>query len=393
MRSDALYYKILGDYFARIMNAHEEGKLIGLHTVFLPPELLYALDIVPVHAETTTWMTAIFTRSGPELLAKASEMGLATEICSAHRGLAASYAIGALPRADFVLWSSLMCDNTAKSGELLMELNQCPGFFVDHPFQGSGREVEYLAGEFGDLVGFLERQAGRKMDWDRLGEIVSRANQQIELCREINELRKNRPSPFPPARFLELLTTFYLLPGQPEALEYLQVLRDDLVERVRQGRGAVAQERFRTMSLFVPPMHAIGFLANVAEELGAVSVVEPFFDLWAAGSLDPSRSLEALAKKSYMFPEMSMYGPLDERTLGAAERSAREYHVDGAIFYAHIGCRAACATVKPIRDRLAEMDIPMLTLDMDILDPTVASEADMRLKMEQFFEMLQERKE
>jgi len=46
---------------------------------------------------------------------------------------------------------------------------------------------------------------------------------------------------------------------------------------------------------------------------------------------------------------------------------------------------------KSYKDALEEIDIPMLTLDFDILDPTVAPEAEVRLKLEGFFELLEDR--
>ena len=60
-KSENLYYQMLTEYFSNIMNAKSNGKKLALHTVFIPAEILYAMDIVPMHAETTTWMTAIFT--------------------------------------------------------------------------------------------------------------------------------------------------------------------------------------------------------------------------------------------------------------------------------------------------------------------------------------------
>ena len=59
--SERLYYDMLSDYYIRIKNAREEGKFIAAHTVFFPAEILYAMDLVPMHTETTTWMISLFT--------------------------------------------------------------------------------------------------------------------------------------------------------------------------------------------------------------------------------------------------------------------------------------------------------------------------------------------
>jgi benzoyl-CoA reductase/2-hydroxyglutaryl-CoA dehydratase subunit BcrC/BadD/HgdB len=390
-KSEAMYYQMLANYYTRLLNARKDGDFVAAHTVFFPAEILYSMDIVPMHTETTTWMIALFTGDSADMLAAGAELGLASEICTPHRGLAGAFSMGALPRPDAMLWSNLVCDNTAKSGELLMEINKCPGFFIDHPFQHSKDEEKYLVGELNDMIHFLEEKSGRKMDWDRLAGIVARMDRQIELLREINELRKAVPTPFSPQGFLQLLTIDYLFPGLPEATEYLETLRDELVEKVEAGKGAVSPERFRLMSLFIPPMYLIGFLEKISQEYGAVSVTEPFFTYWGDGNLDPAKPLESVAKKSYMIPEMRMYGPLDERALEGIADCAEQYRVDGAIYYADVGCRHTCATIKLFKDVLNRQDLPVLTLDCDVVDPTITSEEDVRGKLEQFFELLEDR--
>ena len=389
--SEMLYYRMLSSYFGRISNAHAEGRPLALHTVFLPAEILYAMDIVPMHAETTTWMTTILTGESADVLAAASRMGLAPEICSAHRGLAGAYELGTLPRPDVVLWSSLMCDNTAKSGELLMEINRVPGYFLDHPFEPTRPELGYLKEELKGMISFLEQNTGRKMDWGKLGEIVERMDRQIQLTREINELRKSVPSPFPPQRFFELLMNHYLFPGQPEAIEYLEVLKAEMTALVKQGKGVLNPERFRLMSLLVPPLYSLRFLGSIPQEYGAVSVVEPLFSLWAEGRLDSSQPLESIARKLFMFPEMCMFGGMDERIVKVIVDTARDYRVDGAICYAHMGCRQGNAVIKVMKDNLNRIDVPVLIVDCDILDSTITSEEEIKNKMEQFFELLEDR--
>lgn len=390
-KSEVMYYQMLTNYFTRLLNARENGDFVAAHTVFFPAELIYAMDMVPMHSETTTWMTSLFTGECSDILEAGAELGLALEICTPHRGLAGAFALGTLPSPDVMLWSNMVCDNTAKSGELIMELCNCPGFFIDHPFKDSECEIKYLVGELEDMVYFLEEKSGRKMNWDKLAEIVARMDRQIELIRQINELRKTVPTPFHSQGFLELLTIDYLFPGQLEAIKYLETLRQELTDMVRQGIGAVPRERFRLMSLFIPPMYLMAFLEKISQEYGAVSVVEPFFTYWGEGRLDPARPLESVAKKSYMIPEMRMYGPMDERALKSIVDCAEQYKIDGAIYYADVGCRHTCATIKLFKDTLNNIDIPVLTLDCDVVDQTATSEEEVREKLEQFFELLEDR--
>jgi benzoyl-CoA reductase/2-hydroxyglutaryl-CoA dehydratase subunit BcrC/BadD/HgdB len=390
-KSEALYYEMLTSYYRRLLDAKEEDKFIAAHTVFFPAEILYAMDIVPMHTETTTWMISLFTGECSDMLAAGAELGMASEICSPHRGLAGAFSMGVLPRPDAVLWSNMVCDNTAKSGELVMEINNCPGYFLDHPFQHTKGEVDYFVGELKGMIDFLEEQSGKKMDLDRLSTIVARMDRQIELYREINELRKAVPTPFHPQGFLELLSVDYLFPGQPEAIDYLETLREEMEDAVKKGKGAVENERFRLMSFFIPPMYLMGFMEKLMNEFGAASVTEPFFTFWGEGKLDPERPLESVAEKSFMLPEMRMYGPMDGRAINSIITCAEEYKVDGAIYYADVGCRHTCATIKLFKDVLNDLDVPMLTVDCDVVDPTITSQEEIRGKLEQFFELLEDR--
>jgi benzoyl-CoA reductase/2-hydroxyglutaryl-CoA dehydratase subunit BcrC/BadD/HgdB len=391
-QSQTLYYQMLVDYYTRINNAHQEGKLIAAHTVFFPTEILYAMDIVPMHTEMTTWLIALFLKEQAELLEKGAEQGLAAEICSPHRGVAGIFALKTIPRPDVILWSNLICDNTAKSGEIMMELSNSPGFFLDNPFQDSAGEIDYLVSELEDMVNFLEEKSGRKMDLNKLSEIIERTDHEIKLYREICELRKAVPSPMSILGYLELLSADYMFPGQPEATKYLSLLRNELKEMIEQGKGSAAKERFRLMNLFIPPMHLMTSLARIFDESGAVSVAEPLFTLWSEGELDPDNPLRSVAVKSFMIPERrSMYGPLSQEALQDLTNSAGQYQVDGAIYWAFMGCRHTCATIRVIKEILNEIDVPMLTVDCDIVDPTITSEEEVRDKIAQFFELLEDR--
>jgi benzoyl-CoA reductase/2-hydroxyglutaryl-CoA dehydratase subunit BcrC/BadD/HgdB len=92
-----------------------------------------------------------------------------------------------------------------------------------------------------------------------------------------------------------------------------------------------------------------------------------------------------------MIPEVRMYGPLDDRAVKSIVDCAEQFKVDGAIYYADVGCRHTCAMVKLFKDILNEIDVPVLTVDCDIVDPTITSEEEMREKLEQFFELLEDR--
>jgi benzoyl-CoA reductase/2-hydroxyglutaryl-CoA dehydratase subunit BcrC/BadD/HgdB len=389
-RSLLLYYKMLEDYFTRIQRAHEEGRFLAAHTIFFPVEILYAMDLVPMHTELTAWMTALFTGDTDDLLAKSAEVGMAPEICSPYRVLGGALAKGALPRPDVVLWTNMICDNAGKGGDLIMHMSGCSGFFVDCPFHKSDYEQVYLKHELQDMITFLEKQSGHAIDWNKLSEYINQINKQINLYHKINELRQNVPSPFAPQDFLKLFTVDCLLAGQPEATEYLEQVYSELKEKI--GKGNVAKERFRIMNIMMPPVLLLESIAKVSTEFGAVSVADPFFCEWAEGQLDPQKPLESVIQKMEMHPVMSMYGPLDEGVLlQKVIDCVSRYRIDGAIHYAHIGCRQSASLIKLIKETLNNQGIPVLILDSDIIDVTITPEEELYGKLRQFFELLEDR--
>ena len=107
-KSDVLYYDMLQNYYKRLLQSREENKLIAAHTDFFPAEVIYAMDITPMHTEVTTWMMVLFTGEIDDILSASAELGMVPEICTPHRGISGAYATGALPSPDIMLWSNLV---------------------------------------------------------------------------------------------------------------------------------------------------------------------------------------------------------------------------------------------------------------------------------------------
>jgi benzoyl-CoA reductase/2-hydroxyglutaryl-CoA dehydratase subunit BcrC/BadD/HgdB len=391
LESHRIYYQMLADYYTRLMNAERDGDFVAAHTIFFPVEILYSMDIVPMHTELTSWMAALFSGSCAELLSSSDEVGLAQEICSPYRVLTGAIATHSVTRPDTILWSNLICDNAGKCGELVMHMADCTGFFLDCPFQKTDKENAYLKKEIENVIAFLEKQTGRKIDWNKLSENIARMDEQIELVRDINRLRQTVPSPFSPQDILKLFTVDCMFAGQPEATDYLRALRQELVEKKNRDNEAPSSERFRIMNILFPPVLLLPAIERVSLEYGVVPVADPLLCHWGEGRLDPQKPIDSILKKIEINPVMVMYGPLDENKIRSLVDCAVQYKVDGAIHYAHVGCRQSAALIKILKERLNDIDVPVLILDCDIIDTTVTPEQELCQKLEQFYELLEER--
>ncbi|MBI2876992.1 MAG: 2-hydroxyacyl-CoA dehydratase [Candidatus Tectomicrobia bacterium] len=391
-KSDELYYEGVIKYLQRIQRAKEEGTPVIAHTVMIPTEIIYAMDLAPMHLEATSNMMTILLNQYGERFDMARGFGMAPEICSAHRLLTGGYLQGSMPKADAVIWTNQVCDNTAKAGDALMDLNNCPGVFFDRPYDYKPWAVDYLVNEMKEMIAFLEEKTGRKMDYDRLGEVVALSQRVVDLYREIYRIRKAIPAPMRNRSLQSIYVTEMLLNGTPEAVDFFEGLRDEIQERA--GQVSADDENYRLLFLFLPPSYEMKLLDWMEREHRAKSVMEPFIFYWAeAEPMDPKKPLESLAQRSfYRSLVRQMHGPADY-VLEDVMKLAQEFNTEGVVYFAHLGCRQACALIRTLKDALhRDLDIPTLIVDCDVMDPSLTNSEDLRNKFEGFFEILDDRK-
>jgi len=392
--SDELYYELVLKYFQGVRTAADEGRYLGAFSVAMPTEILHAMGIVPMSIEGLPMMIALTLNKYEEGFSAARGYGMTPEICSSHRYAVGTSLLGWLPRPDFILWSNMVCDNTVKCGDFFVERYNSPPFFLDRPYRYTERETQYLIQELEDMVHFLEEHTHQKMDLDRLSEVVEYSRQGVELQREIYELRKAVPEPARNRLFVQIFTMITLYGGSPDCLPYLKAIRDELKERVENKQGYAPKENFRLLSLFVPNMGSMKLLDWMEREHGAVIVADPYISHWGEGEMDPSKPMESIARKLFDIPACRlMHGPMGDGVVQDSVKDAIDYKAEGAVYFAHTGCRQACATIRTVKDALKEQaGIPTVVIDIDILDPTFTSEDEMKGKLEAFFELLEDRK-
>ncbi|MBN1190786.1 MAG: 2-hydroxyacyl-CoA dehydratase [Dehalococcoidales bacterium] len=385
-KGEWLYYSLLAGCFQKVQKAREEERLVVGHTIFVPTELLYAMDIIPMYLEGTGEIMARMLDL-EDSFAVAKTAGFAGEICSGHRLLNAMTYQGWLPRADAFIWSNLVCDLTAKTGDYLTQTYDRPGLYLDRPYHDTPEDRRYYKRELEGMICFLEDLSHRKMDYDRLSEVMENTRRSTLVFREICELRKSVPSPMRSHHLIEMTLAQLLLSGAPELVNFYEVIRDEM--KAEMQKPVRPAENYRLMNFFFYPGYLWKFLNTMETEYHASMVAEPHLSLWAEAEIDPSRPLESLADKAFALTDT---GPLK----GVADRMVRqalEYKAEGAIYWAHLGCRQTCATIKIIKDALAGIDVPMLVVDCDMADATVVSEEEITDRVEQFLELLDDRRD
>ncbi len=75
-----------------------------------------------------------------------------------------------------------------------------------------------------------------------------------------------------------------------------------------------------------------------------------------------------------------------------AVHAAKEYDVDGAIFWGARGCRMYPAALETIKDAVkkAKPGLPTITIDADFNDPNFVSTREIQESVERFLEIMEE---
>lgn len=153
------------------------------------------------------------------------------------------------------------------------------------------------------------------------------------------------------------------------------------------------KERHRYAANGAYPFWNMRLLDWLEKEYGAVAVV----DLHNMTNLEPvgdtSNPMKCLARKviysnvavsTAVAPYMHCVNTLVDRAI--------ENKADSAIFFAHFGCKQGCGRSRLIVDQLKKRaGISTLILELDAGNPAVVSDAQMKMQLARYFDMLEGR--
>jgi benzoyl-CoA reductase/2-hydroxyglutaryl-CoA dehydratase subunit BcrC/BadD/HgdB len=396
MKSTFGYLDVVSTYVERIATAKENGKWVASHGTQQPLEILEAMDVRGVFNEFWGVVSDIVRlESVPEALSVSVSTGTPGEVCSFFRNMDGLMHAGKWPRSDMFLYASSVCDNV-KSFHTLGRRYGIPSFGLERSYLPyTAHAIEFWKNEYKRLIAFLEEQTGKKMDYDRLKEVVARSYRLTELHIEIDKLVANVPCPLSPECFSGTLVAIRLLPGTQKGIDFLTELRDELKERVDKGIGAIENERFRVLWSSFTPFFDPTLMSFMQQKYGAVSVAD-MLSTWrvdanlnAKWMLDPEDPLGNLAYRTVLAPGNCQYSSGID--VGAVlSDKCRRFKVDAAIFNNNWGCKTGAGYGPIIKDELMrQVKVPTLTLHCDVLDHTFISRAEIESQMDSFFEMLE----
>jgi len=257
---------------------------------------------------------------------------------------------------------------------------------LDTPYWEDERSIDYYIEQTRGAIGFLEEHLGRKLDYDRLREVLEESNKTNELLMEMNEMYKAKPCP---GSHMPLLTSWFfrvLGMGTPELTEMTENLHKIVKRRYKAGEGTIKNERIRVIWYDVP----IAFYPLVIwmeETFGAVIVVDvtSFINSPPIDTSTPESMVRGMAMENMSLTmARQFHGPVElfHRDL---HRVCEEFDGDCFIYAGHVGCKHGWATARILKDHLKKIDMPMLVMSSDIFDQRVTSLDRLKDQIEEFF--------
>ena len=396
--------ELLGQWYGRLARATEEHTPIAY--LFISGnigELLRALGFELVFPEVNALQCGIKRVAG-ELILKAEDLGYSSDVCGYVKndiGLSAAgnrSPFGNLPRPDLLVCTYSGCTTYIKWFEALAEIYRAPLFLFDVPYLREGRIREedrnYVLAQLYELIALCERITGRKYDEKKLERILGWSVEAEELWVRILESAKTVPSPFD--SFFEavfFMAPIYVLRGTADCVRYYEAAWQEISERMEHRIGPVPEERFRVVLEGPPPWPYFRTFWELLKKWGVCVVASTYSKvggIWDFGFRhDPSRPLESIAE--YALNCYTNWNWTMRR--GMMARYLKEYSADALIIHSVKSCRSFSVGQADTREYFTkEKGIPTLFLESDLADPRYFSEAQMKNRIDAFFEALEQRR-
>jgi len=413
-QSMVIQKKMIGEHFEKLAHAKENGQKV-VYT-FVPGnlnELILAFDMLPVHPEVNALQSGMRKQSGDYIL-EAEKQGHSEDVCTYVKcdiGMLKKGNIGPtghqLPKPDLLLLSYTGCFTFMKWFELLREEYDCPIVMLQVPYQANGQITpnmrEFVAHQLKDvLVPKLEEISGKRLDEDRLAELLASSARAEDDLVSVWESAKHKPSPidayFGGVYYIGPIFTAFR--GLPECEDYYRSLRCEVDERVRAGLGPVTPEgvlteqKYRVVVEGPPNWTSFRDFWKIFYDEGVVMVASTYTKvggLYEQGFRhDPEAPFETLAEYCLgCYTNRNLPSRIDLLT-----DYVNEYQADGVLFNSIKSCNSFSAgQLMMLRELERRTGKAGAFIESDLVDPRYFSAANIKNRLESYFQMLEARRQ
>ena len=374
-----------GQYVARvvmknIIQSLAKPEQAAMVSIFVPGELVTAAGLTPYSVEALSCFLA-GTKCEQAFLRKTEEEGFPETMCSYHRVFLGAALTGILPKPKCMIYTNLACDGNMMTFPYLKDSYDCPGFYIDVPYEKNQESVLYVADQLRKLKLFLEEVNRTQISEEAVRLAVDNSRKAADYYKKQLALRSEHDPVTSLTNELYALFMCHLLAGSESAVKYTKMLLED-VKNAPKGEG-----------LSVLWMHTLPFLQAPVKELfnysknmhiRACDFIADGFR--AMHSEDP---YEAMAEKMVY----CIYNGNVNQRIQMAEELAEITKANGGILFAHWGCKGTIGASSLIKRSLEDADLPTIILDGDGCNPANTSDGQVSTRLQAFVEMLEKGKE
>lgn len=378
-------------YILETKIAQQDGRLAWVTSGF-PVEIPVAMDIYPGYPEQYGAIVGA-EKCGPLLCGFAEELGFSQELCSYARSSIGSVQypekspLHGLPPPQALLACNNICGTVLRWYEAVAQMTGAPVFLLDTPpLEGEQppHHVDYVRKGLEDLIKFLSETFNREFSEERLREVATLSNQAIDLWVQALNACRNRPSPLNCADRFLAMAPIVALRGTQQAIDFYTAFLEEVEERVKEGLGAIREERIRLLWDNIPPWFSIYSFFNGLAKRGVVFPADTYTHAWSGG-IERGDLLESIARTySAVYLNKGLPAKVDIMC-----RLIKEFSLDGFVLFSMRSCkRYSLGQLVTKEEVTRRTGVPGVIIEGDMVDSRLFNEAQVQTRVEALLEML-----
>ncbi len=375
-------------------DAKNRGEKVGWCASNFPQEITTTMGIAVVYPENMG--AAVGAKGGGQRMCEYAEgMGYSGDLCSYSR---INFAYADLkkceeleiPFPDFLLCCNNICNCMMKWYENLAIELDIPLLMIDIPHLTEEKcdpeRIKYIRAQFDDCIRQLEEITGKKMDYDKLNEVMAVSQRSSKAWLRAVSYMSATPSPFSGFDIFNNMAVACVGRGTPEAAEAFEALADEYEELVKEGKSTFkGEEKYRVLFEGIACWSNLKFTYKALQSRGVnvtASIYGPAFS-FLYGSMD-----ELMAAYAYV-PNSNCF----EKEVSLRVIDARKNKVDGAVFHMNRSCKNWSGKLYEMERQFKEQTgVPTIVFDGDQSDPRAFSEAQYDTRVEALVEIMEQNK-
>jgi benzoyl-CoA reductase/2-hydroxyglutaryl-CoA dehydratase subunit BcrC/BadD/HgdB len=391
--------KIAKDYYQSLDKASKDPhKKIAWCSSVGPAELLLAFDYDVYYPENHTAILGA-SRSANKYIPIAVAQGYSPEICSYltsdigaylknETGLQRAYGVEKVPKPDILIFNTNQCRDVQDWFNYYAREFQVPILGVNSPTsidELSNTHIKTVEEQLKKIAETLEKITDQSFERKKLENKLQLSLECSNKWNSVLETASSIPSPLTFFDGCIHMLPAVVLRGTQIAVDYYDMLEQELKLRIENGIAAVAEESFRCFWEGMPIWGKLRALSNQFSELKTCIVASTYCNSWIFSDFNPRDPFRSMAKAyTELFINRS-----ESRKEKYLKKMVNNFRIDGMIYHNAKTCPNNSNTNYGLPKRLEnQTGIPSLQIDADLNDLNVYSEEQTKTNIEAFIEQL-----